>query len=177
MTASCRLAAIIDDDAGRMSLAGQGTKSLRDSSLRPRGSSSGAATGIEILGSGTGRAEALCGYPEGSHSQLQAVCCVSQSIPRRGDHRGHPPVPVALGRGRGEHLQHDRAAVLVPRHLAATGSGDRGRSHPRAPEDTAGDEPRRAAAPARRRRQPKEPLQKRSASDRDIICGEVNWRA
>src|SRR5215471_18711779 len=65
-------------------------------------------------------AEALCGYAERPHPQLQAVCRVSPSLPRHGHDRGYPPLPVALGRSRREHLQsqphHDRAAVLVPRH-------------------------------------------------------------
>ena len=70
----------------------------------------------------------------GHISQLQAVRCVSEALPRHGDSGGHPPVPAAPGRDGREHLQpqphHDRAAVLVPRDAAATGSCRRDLSHP-----------------------------------------------
>jgi hypothetical protein len=48
-------------------------------------------------------------------------------------------------------------AVLVPRDPAATRSGERDLSYPRAAEDPAGDEPGRNAAPAGRRQQPQGP--------------------
>jgi hypothetical protein len=35
------------------------------------------------------RAETLCGHAEGPHSQLQAVCRVSQSLSGHSDDRGH----------------------------------------------------------------------------------------
>src|ERR1700730_10320058 len=80
------------------------------------------------------RAQAVRGNAERPHSQLQAVCGLSEAIPRHGYMRGHPPLPAAPGRYRHEHLQpqsdHDRVAVLVPGDIAAIGFGRRGLSHP-----------------------------------------------
>ena len=80
-------------------------------------------------------ARKLCAaHAEGPHPQLQAVRRVSEAVARHGHSRGHPPVPAAPGRDGREHLQsqphHDRAAVLVPRDAAATGSCRRDLSHP-----------------------------------------------
>ena len=90
------------------------------------------------------------GTQKAPHQQLQAVRCVSPSVHRHGQRRGHSPVPAAPRRDRDEHLQpqshHDRAAVLVPRDAAAVGPCGRDLSPPRTAEDPSGDEPGRDAA-------------------------------
>ena len=81
------------------------------------------------------RAQALCGYAERPHPQLQAVRCVSQAIrPRRPRLEDIRRFQLHLSETGDKHLQsqphHDRAAVLVPRDAAALGPCRRDLSHP-----------------------------------------------
>ena len=55
--------------------------------------------------------------------------------------------------GQSRPFKANHPTVSIPITLAATGSGGRGLSHPRAAEDTAGDESGRDAAPAGGRQQ------------------------
>ena len=69
-------------------------------------------------------ARKLCaGTQRGHIHSCKRFAAFSQSLTRYGDDGGYPPVPVAPGRGRREHLQsqphHDRAAVLVSKWRAA----------------------------------------------------------
>ena len=74
------------------------------------------------------------GTQRGHIHSCKRFAAISLSLSRHRDDGGYPPVPVAPGRGRREHLQsqphHDRAAVFVPRDTAATGSCRRVLSHP-----------------------------------------------
>src|SRR3984957_2663828 len=78
--------------------------------------------------------QALRGDAEAPYSQLQAIFCVSQTVPRHGHDGGYPPVSTASFRDGREHLRsqphHDRVAVLVSRDVAATGSCGRDLSPP-----------------------------------------------
>src|SRR5437764_8917832 len=65
--------------------------------------------------------------------------------PRYGNARRGARISAAPDRDRDEHLQpqsdHDRGAVLVPRHAASPRSGGRGLAHQGAREAAAGAEP------------------------------------
>ena len=94
---------------------------------------------------GHGCAQAQPEHAAQPHLQLQAFRCLAQTLARYGNARRGARISAAPDRGRDEHLQpqsdHDRGAVLVPRHAPSPRSGGRGLAHQGAREVAAGAEP------------------------------------
>jgi len=116
-------------------------------------------------------ARKLCsGTQRGHIRSCNQFAAFLKRSPEHGDIGGYPPVPAAPCRKRSEHLQsqphHDRAAVFVSRDAAAVGPCCRDLPHPRAAEDSPGDEPGRDETTSGRRPQPQGPRAAQSSADK-----------
>src|SRR5450631_2990827 len=86
-------------------------------------------------------------HTQRSHIQScgKAVRRLAQTLARYGNARRDARISAAPDRERDEHLQpqsdHDRRAVLIPRHAPSPRSGGRGLAHQGAREAAAGAEP------------------------------------